>query len=175
MSFLHKTLVPLRTRSQLRNNHLKRSSMPYRQVRKIGVVFTMNNLDDYEAIRAFENRLKKEGKEVIVLCYLPKDVENFHFHYDIFTLKDFSATGEVKASNIANFLQQKFDYLICLDKQPNMYIEYLLAASQARFRIGNYTSGKESLFELMIGLPEQEPVAKLIQQIYHYTNEFDAN
>lgn len=175
MVFLHNTLVPLRTRLQIRNNRIKRSSLPYREVRKVGVVFTMHNLDDYEAIRAFEKRLKNEGKDVKVLAYLPNNVENFHFHYDIFSNKDFSATGQVKAGNIANFLQQKFDYLICLDKTPNMYLEYLLAASQARFRIGNYTSGKEPLFELMIGLPAQESVANLIQQIYHYTNEFDAN
>lgn len=175
MAFLHTTLLPMRTRSQMRKNRPKRGSTPYKDVRRVGMLFTMSNLDDYEAIRAFESRMKKEGKEVQVLCYLPKNVENFHFHYDIFTNTDFSATGEVKASNIANFLEQKFDYLICLDKTPNMYIEYLLAASQARFRIGNFTNGKESLFELMIGLPEHETIAKLIQHIYHYTNEFNAN
>ncbi|EMR02808.1 DUF6913 domain-containing protein [Cesiribacter andamanensis] len=175
MSFLHTTLLPMRTRSQLRKNKPRRGSTSYRQARKVGVLFSMTNLDDYEAIRAFEKKLKSEGKEVVVLCYLPKNVENFHFHYDVFTVTDFSATGKVKAANVANFLEQKFDYLICLDRSPNIYLEYLLAASQARFRIGNYTDGKEALFELMIGFPEQASIAELIQQIYHYTNEFNAN
>ncbi|AHM58317.1 hypothetical protein D770_00205 [Flammeovirgaceae bacterium 311] len=172
MSFLHATILPMRVRSQLRNNRSKRGSVTYREAKKIGVLFTMNSLDDYEAIRDFENRLKKDGKEVKVLSYLPKNVENFHFHYDIFTNTDFSATGQVKAANIHTFLEQNFDYLICLDKTPNLYLEYILAASAARCRIGNYAENKEPLFELMIRLNGKDSVSNLIQQIYHYTNEF---
>ncbi|WP_224999216.1 hypothetical protein [Cesiribacter sp. SM1] len=172
MSFLHATILPMRVRTQLRNNRSKRGSVTYRDAKKVGILFTMNSLDDYESIRQFENRLKKDGKEVNVLSYLPKNVENFHFHYDIFSITDFSATGQVKAGNITNFLEQKFDYLICLDKEPNLYIEYILAASAARCRIGNYVENKESLFELMIRLNGNNSVNNLIQQIYHYTNKF---
>lgn len=172
MLFLHDTILPWRIRSATKNNLAKRGSMSYREAKKVGILFTMNNLDDYESIRAFENRLKKDGKEVVVLCYLPKNVENFHFHYDVFSNTDFSTTGEVKASNIINFQEQKFDYLICLDKTPNLYIEYIMATSAARFRIGNHTENKEPLFELMIRLNGHDSTSNLIQQIYHYTNEF---
>lgn len=172
MSFLHTTFIPMRIRSQLRNKPVKRSSVPYKLAKKIGVLFTMNNLDDYEEIRKFENKLKQEGKEVKVLCYLPKNVENFHFHYDVFSNTDFSALGQVKARNIQEFNDQKFDYLLCLDPSPNLYIEYILAASSARFRIGNYIDNKEYLYEFMVRLSDQKTVGHLIQQIYHYTNEF---
>lgn len=172
MSFLHTTTLPLRIRSLLRHNKTKHGSLPYAEAKKVGILFTMNNLDDYEAIRNFENKLKKDGKEVSVLCYLPKNVENFHFHYDIFSSTDFSATGEAKAKNIHAFREQKFDYLLCLEQTPNLYQEYILAGSSARFRIGNYSENKEPFFELMIKLKEQASVQDLIQQIYHYTNEF---
>lgn len=172
MSFLHATIMPMRIRSQARNKRVKRGSLPYRDAKKVGIIFTMKDLDDYEAIRQFENRLKKEGKEVKVLSYLPKNVENFHFHYDIFSHTDFSAFGQVKARNVEEFIEQRFDYLICLDKEPNLYIEYILAASAARFRIGNYVDNKEPLYEFMIRLNGHDSVDKLIQQIYHYTNEF---
>ena len=172
MSFLHDNILPWRIRSQIREKRVKRGSTPYREAKKIGILFTMNNLDDYEVIRGFENKLKKEGKEVKVLSYLPKNVENFHFHYDIFSHTDFAAFGQIKAHNIHEFIEQRFDYLICLDKAPNLYIQYILAASAARFRIGTHIDNKEALYELMIRLNGHDSVDNLIQQIYHYTNEF---
>ncbi|MBW3545764.1 MAG: hypothetical protein KY428_09255 [Bacteroidetes bacterium] len=172
MSYLHKSILPIRTRKQLRQNRSRRMSTTYREAKSVGIVFTMHHLEDYEAIRQFENKLKKDGKVVKVLSYLPKNVENFDFHYDIFSHTDFTATGKIKAENIKEFIQQKFDYLICLDKAPNMYIDYIMAASAACFRIGNYGENKEPLFELMIRQNGSDSVSNLIKQIQHYTNEF---
>lgn len=172
MSYLHTTLLPIRIRKEAKNNRARRGSVAYREARSVGMMFTMHNLDDYEAIRNFENKLKKDGKDVKVLCYLPKNVENFHFHYDIFTTTDFNAMGQVKASNITTFIEQKFDYLICLDYTPNLYLEYILAASAARCRIGSFAENKEFLYELTIRLNGTQSLSNLIQQIIHYTNEF---
>nr|WP_236613955.1 hypothetical protein [Nafulsella turpanensis] len=131
----------------------------------------MKNLDDYEAIRQFESRLKKEGKEVVVLCYLPKNVENFDFHYDIFSKNDFNFWGSPEANNLQEFISKPFDLLICLDRAPNLYIEYLLARSRAALRIGPYLDRQKGIFELMIKESAEKPLADFIQQIYHYTNE----
>lgn len=171
MVLLHNYLIPLKTRSLLKKNDKSRRSMNYQQARKIGLVFTMNSFLAYEAIRSFENKLQKDGKEVFVLSYLPENVENFDFRYDFFTQKDFSLFGSIQAGNIQKFLQHPLDLLICLDLNPNIYIEHLLAASNARFRIGQYQNDREELFELMIKTGEGNDIAELINQIYHYTNE----
>jgi hypothetical protein len=172
MEFLHHTLIPYRTKSMLKQALSTRKSMNYREARKIGILFSMNNLEDFEAIRSFETKLKKDGKEVVVLCYLPKDGENFDFHYDFFSNKDFNFWGNIQADNIQQFLKHSFDLLICLDREPNFYLEYLLAATKARFRVGAHSQQREGLFELMIRQPEgSREIKELIQQIYHYTNE----
>ena len=145
--------------------------MNYREARKVGLLFSMHSFFAFEAIRSFENKLKKDGKEVVVMSFLPANVENFDFHYDFFTQKDFSFFGSIQAANIDKFLQHQFDLLICLDLTPNIYIEYLLAASTARFRIGPYLNDRENLFELMIRIGEGSDLPELINQIYHYTNE----
>ena len=145
--------------------------MNYRLARKVGLLFSMHNVFDFEAIRSFENKLKKDGKEVIVMSYLPAGVENFDFHYDFFSQKDFSFFGKVEAANIEKFVKQPFDLLICLDLAPNMYLEYILAASAAHFRIGPHLPERESLFELMINTGKENDLTELINQIYHYTNE----
>lgn len=171
MQFLHQALIPYRTNHLLQQEGKSRSSLNYREAREIGILFSMNSLDDYEAIREFEAKLKKDGKEVIVLCYLPKGVENFDFHYDIFTNKDFNIWGKVQAGNIQQFMQRSFDLLICLDTAPNFYLEHLLAASKARFRIGPHSQRHEALFELMIRQAEGSELKELTKQIYHYTNK----
>lgn len=171
MQILHQTLIPYRTRSTLQRAASSRKSMNYREARRVGILFSMNGMDDYEAVRSFEAKLKKDGKEVAVLCYLPKGVENFDFHYDIFTNKDFNFWGNIRADNIQQFLQRPLDLLICLDTDPNFYLEYLLAATKAPFRIGAHSPQREGLFELMIGQSQSGQINELIQQIYHYTNE----
>lgn len=171
MVSLHNTLLSFRIRSLQKKGSKSRRSMNYREARKIGLLFSMNNFYDFEAIRSFENKLKKDGKEVIVMSYLPANVENFDFHYDFFTQKDFSFWGNVQAGNVDKFVQQPFDLLICLDLAPNVYIEFLLAASAARFRIGPHLNEREDLFELMINTGKVNDLSELIKQIYHYTNE----
>lgn len=171
MQILHQTLIPYRTKSTLKEAAGNRKSMNYREARRVGILFSMNGMNDYEAVRSFEAKLKKDGKEVTVLCYLPKGVENFDFHYDIFTNKDFNLWGNIKADNVQQFLLRPLDLLICLDADPNFYLEYLLAATKAPFRIGAHSPKREALFELMIGQSESGQINELIQQIYHYTNE----
>lgn len=171
MQFLHQALLSYRTNQLLQKEGNGRSSLNLREARQVGILFSMNSLDDYEAIREFEAKLKKEGKEVIVLCYLPKGVENFDFHYDIFSNKDFNTWGKAQAENIQQFMQHPFDLLICLDAEPNFYLGYLLAASKARFRIGPHSQRHEALFELMIRQAEGSELKELTKQIYHYTNK----
>ena len=102
MSMLHNSILPLKTKSLLKEKK-GRTSMNYRQAHKIGLLFTMNSFFDFETIRSFENKLKKDGKEIFVLSYLPANVENFDFHYDFFTQKDFSFFGSIQAANIEKF------------------------------------------------------------------------
>lgn len=172
MSYLHRKLIPLHIRRLQKENQVRRSSINYRQAKNIGMLFSMSRLEDYEALRAFEKKLKAEGKELQVLCFLPKDVENFGLYYDFFTEKDFGKLGSVQAENIRSFIDQPFDMLLCMDCQPNQYLQYILAASKARFRIGcSNTEEVVSYFELMVRLPERTGVPELINQIYHYSNK----
>lgn len=171
MSLIRHKLLSFKTRKLIRKAFQDRRSMNYKDARKIGILFCMSDKEQYESIRQFEKKIKKDGKEVLVLCFLPEKIENFDYHYDVFGSKDFSKMGNVQADNVNKFISQSFDILICLEKAPNLYLEYLMAASHALFRIGPYINEKESLFELMIQQPEGGELEELINQIYHYTNE----
>lgn len=145
--------------------------MNYKDAKHIGILFSMQSVEDFDRVRAFEKKLQKDGKKVSVLCFLHDKVENFNFHYDIFNKKDFSFWGSIQAANVQAFTSQSFDMLICLERTPNLYIEYLMAASFASFRIGPYHSDRVPLFELMVQQPEGAELNELLNQIYHYTNE----
>lgn len=171
MSIIRNTLLSFKIRTLIRKATRNRRSMNYKDARKIGILFCMNNQEQFDTIRQFEKKIRKDGKDLLVLCFLPKKIENFDFHFDIFSSKDFSMVGSVQADNILRFMAQPFDILICLEKEPNLFIEYLMAACQADFRIGPYINEKEALFELMIQQPVGSELKELINQIYHYTNE----
>lgn len=171
MSALHNTLLSYKTRALVKKAPTIRRSMNYKDARHIGILFSMQSEEEFDSIRAFEKKLQKEGKKVCVLCFLPEKTENFNFHYDIFTKKDFSVWGGMQTENVKTFAGQAFDILICLDRTSNLYIEYLMAASLAHFRIGPYEEKREPYFELMIQLHEGAELNELLNQIYHYTNE----
>jgi hypothetical protein len=165
--------MPRRIKSAIKKNKAARTSVPFQQAQHVGILFTMTRLDEFEAIRKFEKRLKDDGKKVEVLSFLPKTMENFHFHYDIFQLSDFGPTGNIKAENIQSFVNKPFDYLICLDINPNDYLRYIMAASKAKLRIGAAQEEWNPIFDLAIGLNSQTTVDQMIQQIIHYTSEFN--
>lgn len=172
MNYLHKNLLPYRIRKARKANKVNRNGQNYSKAKRLGLLFTMNKLDDYEAIRRFEKKLKGEGKQLSVLSFLPKQVENFDFHYDIFSGEDFSKTAKPVAENVNTFINENFDFLLCLDCDPNLYLKYILAASKAAYRIGCYGEQDDSqYFELMVRLAEGDGVEELINQIYHFTNK----
>ena len=80
--------LKMRTRSALRNNKGLRASIPYQQAQSIGIIFTVEDKQKHDDIKAFIHQLEHDGKKVKVLEFLPKKKENYEFLFDFFTIED---------------------------------------------------------------------------------------
>ena len=155
------------TKSLLRKNKSLRSSLPYKQVIQIGIVFTVEDKSKHEMIKDLIKKLEHDGKKVEVVCCLPRDKQNYEFLFDFFTDKDFSFWGSLTAHSALKFSEAPYDYLFYLDTEPNSLILNLLARSKAKCRMGpNWSEGSKYL-EFM--LENRNGTRGLIDGIYKYS------
>lgn len=162
-------LLQLRTKRQLKINRAQRISVPFKHAKHIGLVFTIEDRKKHDYIKQLIHQLEQAGKKVEAFAFLPPKKENYEFLFDFFTPQDTSFWGAVKSARALRFADTPFDYLLCLDEQPNAYICYLLARSRAKCRAGAYRQELQPFFELMIS--GVKSYTALIDQLYQYTSK----
>lgn len=153
---------------------LKRKNIAFAESKKIGIIFSVNDLSKHEAIKHFVNLLEKDNKEVSVLAYLPPSTENFEFRFDYINIDSLSNLGHIKSESADKFIDTKFDFLFHMDvEKNNPIIENILSQSKASCRVGLYKEGKEALYELMLRHDSGKEIKGIVDEVYYYTKELN--
>lgn len=161
-------LLKFRTRSYLKRNKSLRSSLPYKQAISVGILFTVEDKFKHESVKSFIRKLELDGKKVTVMTFLPGDKQSYEFKFEYFTARDISFWGSNTSTHAVKFAEMPFDYLFCLDTEPNPLILNLLARSKARCRVGKHFENGEPFFELMIGTSKKPE--GLMDEMLNYTS-----
>lgn len=161
------SFLKIRTKSQLKKNRVVRGSTAYTKVTTVGLLFSVEDKSKHELVKEFARKLEHDGKKVQVISYLPKQKENYDFLFDFFTLKDISIWGNLESETALRFSETSFDYLYCLDLEPNPFVLNILARSKAKCRAGIFAEAMQPFFELMIDC--RTGVKGLIDGLYKYS------
>jgi hypothetical protein len=161
--------LKIRTGNQLKKNKATRASTPYKQATSVGILFSVEDKRKHDDIKELIHKLEHDGKKIQVLEYLPNKKENYEFMFDFFTVKDISFWGKFESEKILKFSDTPFDYLFCLDMEPNPMLLYLLARSKSKCRVGRFHDEEKSFFEMMIDC--NGSTKNLIDQMYKYTTQ----
>jgi hypothetical protein len=159
--------LKLRTGNQLKKNKAQRASTPYKNAATVGIIFSVEDKKKHDDIKELIHKLEHDGKKVQVLEYLPKQKDNYEFMFDFFTLDDISFWGKIESEKTLKFSDTSFDYLFCIDMEPNPMLLYLLARSKSKCRVGKFQDEAKPFFELMID--SNGSTKSLIDGIYKYT------
>jgi len=172
----HKILSYKISRGQKKSKFLHQA-YPYSKLKKVGVIFSFDDLKKHEAVKKFIKTLKADGIEVKTLAYKAKDTQNFEFYFDFFEDKDVGFFGKIENPYFQSFLNEKLEYLFCLDDTLNLYMQYLLVHSKSDTRIGAYQPSKDesSFFELMIKPKASGDTKILTEEIIHYVRKISGN
>ncbi|MCG8319216.1 MAG: hypothetical protein MI921_06915 [Cytophagales bacterium] len=168
MSTISDKLLTRNTKRVIKKGKVKRHSVSYEQAESIGILFTVIDRPKHTLIKKFIKLLEKDKKQVDVLCWLGEGKENYDFIFDYFTTRDFSLFGGIVSRSISQFVEKKFDYLIVLDIESNIFTDNILAKSNAKCRVGKYYDDKNPFYELMIKINKDNSIEELIDQVYHY-------
>ncbi|HMQ00417.1 MAG TPA: hypothetical protein PKC24_11600 [Cyclobacteriaceae bacterium] len=159
----------MRMRSQLRKNKSQRFSQAYKKVKLIGILYTIEDKAKHEHIKSLVKKLEFEGKVVKVLCLLPPKKENYEFLFDYFSKKDLNFWGKLESDDVKKFIEEPFDILYNPDMNPDFMLQYILASSKAKCRVGSADESRSTLFELMI--KSNGSIKSLIDDMYKYSSQ----
>lgn len=126
-------------------------------------------------VKQYVKYLKSEFgvREVMALCYIDekKEVPHYHVHrlkFDYFLKSELNWWYEPNCDQVKNFVANKYDILINLERSPALPLEFIQAESNARLKVGYYRAEREEHFDLMLDLPEMATFDEFVKQLNHY-------
>jgi hypothetical protein len=147
---IFKKYIRLKNKKLKKDPNIRHRNVSYKNATKVGLIFTHDSIDKISRAEELNKLFLKDGKTVKIMAYKPVGQVN-HLPYDTFTNKDITFWGKYTRSNVNNFIEQEFDFLFCIDDEPDLIIENIIALSKARCRVGKLNNNQYDLFELMIG------------------------
>ncbi len=140
--------------------------------RSIGILYTLDDVPDYERVEKFVSELQHDRKEVkalgfvanknLVTRFLPK------LSYDFFSRKDLTWYRKPVHHLVKDFMDKEFDILINLSPKDFFPFHYIAGLSNAWCRVGCFSDRNVAFYDLMIEMGQDIPVPEYIEQIRHY-------
>ncbi len=172
MSHIKEKIFAFYTKRLIKTSRVVRTSVGFQQAQSMGILYSADNPQKHEAARHLATQLNKLGKQVAGLCYETSPIQATNLAFPTITHRDLRLWGAITNPQAHAFINTPFDYLFQLDLVGNPALDYLLAKSQAKCRVGYYDTVRTSLFEMMVTFDKQlnsDDIDALTTQMVHYT------
>ncbi len=140
--------------------------------KRIGILYTLDDVPDYERVSDFVTRLQGDHKEVKALGFVKNKtlVQRFlpKLSYDFFSGRDLTWFYKPIHSQVRDFIEKEFDLLIDLSIRDNFPLKYISGLSNALFRVGCFSNENTRYYDLMIDLKPTMSSDDYLGQIQHY-------
>lgn len=131
------------------------------QAKKIGILYNATHPISFEIIKSFTKVLLEKKIEVSVLGYVQNKNLIDHYLYrkgfDFFTKNNLNWYNKPIGETVENFIKTPFDILINLCLEETFPVQYILALSESKFKVGKYFD-EPNYMDLMINV-EKEMIA----------------
>ena len=149
----------------------KRGVYNLNNAKNIGLIYNATNQSTYNSAIKLIKFLQEKNIKTNSLGYVnSKEVLNFYETskgVDFFSRNNLNWYGKPNNPNTNNFIEKEFDILIDLSLDDDFPLQYIIALSKAKFKVGRFTS-KEGYYDFMINVEEKKELNFLIDQIKHY-------
>ncbi len=165
-------LIAFYTKRLIKTRQTIHANVGFEQAQSIGILYRGDSSQKQAAVQELATRLKQLGKQVTTLCYVSDPKEVTSLAGPTLTLEEVTWLGNITSLRGRQFVETRFDYLYNVDWEGQAVVNYLLAISKAKCRIGHYSSSRAGLFEVMVSLakePKTQKMTDLTGQMLHYT------
>jgi len=165
-------------KEQARSEHQRRMTN-LEDARRIGILYTLDDVPDYERISAFVSQLQSEHKEVKALGFVKNRnlLQRFlpKLSYDFFSKRDLTWFYKPVHQQVRDFIEKEFDLLIDLSLQDSFPLKYISGLSRAMCRVGKFSENNLDFYDLMIELKPSMTSEDYMGQVHHYLTIIKTN
>lgn len=147
----------------------------FNDARSIGILYKEKGESFYILVKQYVKYLQDEHgiRDIMALAYVDdKKVLPFYqvhkLKYDYFTKVNLDWRMEPNGDEVNSFLSRDFDILIDFEKEPCLPLRFILAKSNANFKVGYYAEANEPFYDLMLVTKDSATFDDYIAQINHY-------
>lgn len=141
---------------------------------KVGIVYLATDEKAHLDVRNYVKKMKDELGLHKIQCIGYADVKELPFHlhaklnFDAFCQKDLNWYRIPGGNTVNNFIAEEHDVLIDLTMQDYLPLQYIVAKSRARFKVGRYTEGNKRFLDMMIDTAGASSLPQLITNMDKY-------
>lgn len=166
-------------RKELEKISRERKYSNFHDARQIGILYELNEPEDYDIIAAFVASLQQEHKEVKALGFVRSKNMLMRFlpklSFDFFSSKDLNWYMKPGHGKVKDFMSKKFDFLIDLSLTDNLPLKYISGLSAARCRIGKFEEKNKDCYDFMLSISSGTSLDNYIKQVTHYLTIINTN
>lgn len=127
--------------------------------KSVGIIFEADKIEKFNLIKNFLIKLKKEIPVVKALGFVNnKKLENFHLQpldFSFFCLNDLNFYFKPNETSVSEFVDKKFDILIDLTINDLLPVKFVLAMSEAMFKVGRFTGQEPVHYDIMFKIADE--------------------
>jgi hypothetical protein len=157
---------------EIRPKRTNRKLIPFNQMAYVGIVYDAGNAENEQAVMAYTNELRGQGKKVFMLGFVNEkelpSTKKFVLHSEFFWKAKLTAFNLPDKGQIGQFLQQEFDLLLSIFTEPQLPLLAIAAYSQAKYKVGPYMEDGVKLYDFMMDIKPRTDAAFLIEQMDFY-------
>lgn len=162
---------------EFKNDRLNKCLISFDKAKSIGILYDSTNEKHFDIVRKYVKHMREQDhKEVLALGYFDdKDLPPMRFSklgLDFFTRKDLNWYFKPIAPVVKNFIQREFDILIDLHTGNSIPFRYIVASSNASFKIGKYDRLAVPFYDFMLSISDTITFSQFIDQVNHYLKSF---
>lgn len=168
---IKKSLYARALSDKLKSSTTTRRFKGWQTVEVCSILFEKDGAFSEKEINNFAEKLRKQGKNVHLLCYTGK-AKKEGLAYKAFNNKDVSFNLVPKSNIISEFTERHIDILYNLIPLEREVSEYISTAANADFKVGLFDESRNGL-DLMINLKEANlnEFIKMADRILKTTNK----
>jgi hypothetical protein len=140
--------------------------------RKVGILYTLEDIPDYDKVSEFVTQLQQDHKEVKALGFVKSKnlIQRFlpKLSYDFFSVRDVTWFYQPVHKTVKDFIDKEFDLLIDLSLSDSFPLKYIAGLSRSVCRVGKFSEDNISYYDLMIDLKPAVTLDEYLLQIKHY-------
>jgi hypothetical protein len=159
-------------KEKLEKTHRERKISNLKDARRIGILYTLDDVPDYETVAEFVAQLQHDHKEVKALGFVKNKILVNRFlpklSFDFFSIKDLNWFFQPLHTNVKDFIEKEFDILIDLSLKDSLPLKYISALSMAHCRVGRFSEANRICYDIMLDLSKPLTLIEYIDQIVHY-------